>query len=317
MSSRTKHTLALAVVLACVTGGVAANALPPEPKDWEGQIKLYGWASALQTEVEAGGVETTIDESFFDILDVLGWAVMGGVEGRYKRGLVMVDFLGMQVATGADGPGQTFPFELPGGRDGLLTAGPVGVSTRLTTWMIDTKFGVRALSFPMSKLTGSAAQDDDLRRFDFDLLAGFRVWNVTSKLHVGVDPASLTVGGAPVSLPGILPGVDFGDIALPGPLLSGGSRTVEETVDWLDPIVGFRVSADVTDRISLMALGDIGGWGVGTASELTWQGMIGGSFDLSEHWSLTAAYRALGVNRDSAIKNTILYGPQFGAVFRF
>lgn len=304
-------------VLVCVAGGGAASALPPEPKDWEAQIKLYAWASALQTKVKAGGVETTIDASFFDILDDLGWAAMGGVEGRYKRGLVMVDFLGMQVATGADSNARTFPFQLPDGRDGLLTAGPVDASTRLTTWMIDTKFGFRALSLPMSKLTGSAEQDDDLRRFDFDLLAGFRVWSVTAKMHVGVDPASLTVGGAPVSLPGILPGFVLGDITLPGPLVRGGSRTVEDTVDWLDPIVGFRVSGDVTKCFSLFALGDIGGWGVGTASDLTWQGMIGGSFDLSEHWSLTAAYRALGVNRDSAIRNTILYGPQFGAVFRF
>ena len=89
-------------VLACVTGGGAANALPPEPRDWEGQIKLYGWASALQTKVEARGVETTIDESFFDILDDLGWAAMGGVEGRYERGLVMVDFWGTQVASSVD-----------------------------------------------------------------------------------------------------------------------------------------------------------------------------------------------------------------------
>jgi hypothetical protein len=191
--------------LACVAGVGVANALPPEPKDWEGQIKLYGWASALQTKAEARGVETTIDMSFFDLLDDLGWAAMGGVEGRYKRGLVMVDFWGTQVASSVDGNARALPFELPDGRDGLLTAGPVGASTRLTTWMIDTKFGFRALSLPMSKLTGSAERDDDLRRFDFDLLAGFRVWSVTSKIHVGVEPASLTVGGSPVQLPGILP----------------------------------------------------------------------------------------------------------------
>jgi len=93
---------------------------------------------------------------------------------------------------------------------------------------------------------------------------------------------------------------------------------VEDTVDWLDPIVGFRVSGDVTKRISLFALGDIGGWGVGTASDLTWQGMIGGSFDLSEHWSLTAAYRAARrESRHPRSETRSWYGPQFGAVFRF
>jgi hypothetical protein len=118
-----------------------------------------------------------------------------------------------------------------------------------------------------------------------------------------------------VQLPGILPGFVFGDINLPGPLVRGGSRTVEETVEWLDPIVGFRVSGDVTNRIALFALGDIGGWGVGTASELTWQGMIGGSFD-SERWSLTAAYRALG-GTATARSATRFSTARFGAVFRF
>jgi hypothetical protein len=305
-------------ILGCATLSGAANALPPEPKDWEGQIKIYAWTTALETNVEARGFETTIDKSFFDLLDDLGWGVMGGLEGRYKRGLLMVDFWGTQLAVSEKSNVRSFPFQLPDGRDGLLTAGPVDASTRLTTWFVDTKFGLRALSMPMTKLTGGTESPEDQRRFDFDLLAGFRVWSVTSKIRVGVDPAALTVGGSPVQPPGLLPNLDFGDIKLPGrALVQGGSKSVEDTVDWVDPIVGFRVSADVTDRISLMALGDIGGWGTGTASSLTWQGMLGGSFDLSEHWSLTAAYRALGLNRGTAIRNTILYGPQFGAVFRF
>lgn len=304
--------------LACVALSGAANALPPEPKDWEVQLKVYAWATALQTDVKVRDYETTIDLSFIDLLKDLGWGVMGGVEGRYQRGLMLVDFWGTQTATSESSSARSFPFQLPDGRDGLLTAGPVDASTRLTAWFVDTKFGFRALSMPLSKLGGGAESPEDPRRFDFDLLAGFRVWTVTSKIHAGVNPASLTVGGAPVQLPGVLPGFDLGDVRLPGrALVQGGSRTVEDTVDWLDPIVGFRVSADVTDRISLMALGDIGGWSAGTASSLTWQGMLGGSFDLSEHWSLTAAYRALGLNRGTAIRNTILYGPQFGAVFRF
>ena len=315
-----RRVLARVVVctLACVTLSGAANALPPEPKDWEVQLKLYAWASALQTDVKVQDYETTIDLNFFDLLKDLGWGVMGGVEGRYQRGLMLVDFWGTQTAVSESGNARSFPFQLPAGRDGLLTAGPVEASTRLTAWFVDTKFGFRALSMPLTKLTGGTESPEDPRRFDVDLLAGFRVWSVTSKIRLGVDPASLTVGGSPVQPPGLLPNVDFGDIRLPGrALVQGGSRTVEDTVDWLDPIVGFRVSADVTDRISLMALGDIGGWSAGTASSLTWQGMLGGSFDLSEHWSITAAYRALGLNRGTAIRNTILYGPQFGAVFRF
>ena len=104
---------------------------------------------------------------------------------------------------------------------------------------------------------------------------------------------------------------------LPGGLIRGSSNTAQDNVDWLDPLVGFRLSGDVTDRLSLFMLGDIGGWGAGTASNLTWQGMIGGSFDISDHWELTAAYRAIGVNRDIPIRQTILYGPQIGATYSF
>ena len=297
----------------------AARALPPAEKDWEAQIKLYAWLTWLQTKVEAGGAETTLDLDLGDVLSDLGWGLMSGVEGRYKRGLVMVDFFGSQLATGGSSNALTVPFQLPGplGQTGQLTVGPVKVSTRLTTWFIDTKFGFRALSLPITTLTGSEESPDDRRRLNFDILAGFRVWDVTSKIHASNPPASLTVGGSPVQPPGILPPIDFGKTKLPGAFINGSSNTAQDNVDWLDPIVGFRLSGDVTDRLSLFMLGDIGGWGVGTASNLTWQGMLGGSFDISDHWALTAAYRAIGVNRDAPIKNTILYGPQIGATFSF
>jgi hypothetical protein len=318
MVKRNVAGIILVVWVSVILAGTA-RALPPEPKDWEAQIKLYGWLTWLQTKVKVGGAETTLDLDLGDVLDDLGWTVMGGVEGRYKRGLVLVDFFGAQLADGAKSNTQTFPFELPGplAQNGELTVGPVKASTRLTTWFIDTKFGFRALSMPISKLTGSPESPEDQRRLDFDLLAGFRVWDVTAKIHTSIAPASLTVGGSPVQPPGILPGHDFGNIKLPGAILNGTSNTAEDNVDWLDPLVGFRLSGDVTDRISLFMLGDIGGWGVGTASNLTWQGMIGGSFALSESWLLTGAYRAIGVNRDAPITQTILYGPQLGVVYRF
>lgn len=312
-----QRSLALIVLAMGVALAGATHALPPEPKDWEAQLKLYGWLTWVQTDVEVRGIETTLDLDLGDVFDDLGWAVMGGVEGRFKRGLVMLDFFGAQLADSAKGNGRTRPFQLPDGREGELTVGPASAGTRLTQWFVDTKFGFRALSLPISKLSGSSESPEDLRRLDFDLLAGFRVWDVTSKIRAGIAPASLTVGGSPVTLPGVLPGADFGHIKVPGYLVRGGKRVVEDTTSWFDPIVGFRVSANVTDRISLSLLGDIGGWGIGTASDLTWQGMIGGSYALGEHWSLTAAYRAIGINRDPPVTRSILYGPQFGAVYRF
>ena len=313
---RNRVPIAVALLLGSALAG-PASALPPEPKDWEIQLKAYAWTAALHTEVEARGIETEIDQSFWDILDDLGWAIMGGAEGRYKRGLLLVDFLGMQVAADTDASPRERPFTLPDGRVGNLRVGGVDSGTRLTEWMVDTKLGVRALSLPLTKLMGGAEDDLDPRRIDFDLLAGFRYWNIDTKIRVGVDPAQLTVGGAPVTLPGILPDFDLGHVKLPGVLLRGTHRRFEETFDWFDPIVGFRVGVDVTRNFSISLLGDIGGWGIGDASDLTWQGFLNLQYDFSDHWGATLAYRAIGLNRDSAVDDMVMYGPQFGVVYRF
>ncbi len=49
------------------------------------------------------------------------------------------------------------------------------------------------------------------------------------------------------------------DISTPGP-----STVVDKRQDWVDPIVGGRVLLDLTDDVSLVFRGDIGGFGVGS-----------------------------------------------------
>lgn len=311
--------LAAMVTLACVTIARPASALPPEDKDWEVQATLYGWMASIDAEVSAGGVSRDFEVDFKDILDDLGWAVMGNVEARWKRALVIVDTLGMQVVSDvSDGP-RVRPYAGPGGNvAGDLTLGGFDVHTRLTTWALDTKLGFRALSFPVVKLIGRNEQPDDRRHFDLDLFAGARYWNVTNKTGIEVDPATLTVNGTPAPLPGILDrigsrnGVDF-----PGTFVNGVDRSRQETVDWVDPIVGARITADVTRRWSLFLLGDVGGWNVGNASDLTWQGMLGSRIQLTEHFGLQTGYRALGVDRNETFESTILHGPQIGMFVNF
>lgn len=311
----------LPIAAAFLAGVLAqpASALPPEPKNWEIQATLYSWAAGIHAEVETERVKTDIDESFFDILDDLGWAAMGGVEGRYERALVLVDFIGMQTATKADSSSRNFSFTGPEGRQGDLTIGPVETKTRLTEWMIDTKFGFRALTIPMAKLMGESEDPEDTRRLDFDLLAGIRIWDIEARTKIDLVPAAFRVDGTQVTLPGTLANLafDLRGVRLPGAVVNGARREFEQDTSWVDPIVGFRVTADLTRRFSLFLLGDIGGWGIGSASDLTWQGFLGARFDWSEHWGVAGGFRALGVDRDSAIENTILWGPQVGVVFRY
>jgi hypothetical protein len=308
--------LACALALALAP---SARALPPEPKDWEVQATFYGWLASIEGRVEARGISRDFDVKFRDILDDLGWAVMGNVEGRYKRALLIVDTLGMQVVSEVDDGPRTRPFSGPFGFvNGELTVGGFDLHTRLTTWAIDNKLGFRVFSTPLVKLTGKSPEESDLRRFDLDLFAGARYWRITNKTNLDIDPAALTVNGTPTQIPGVLPDLALRHgVRVPGALLNGADTQATETVDWVDPIVGLRVRADLLKRWSLFVLGDVGGWNIGNASDLTWQAMLGSQFHVSERWGFQTGYRALGVDRNSTFESTILHGPEIGVFVRF
>jgi opacity protein-like surface antigen len=316
---RARIALALVAFGVCQLAAVARALPPPEEKNWEIALSAYGWLVSVYSEVEVGDVHTDVDVKFRDLLSDLGWGVMGGVEGRYERALLDVDFLGVQLVSDVSQSPRQRGFALPNGTPGLLTVGGIDAHTRLTIWMLDVTPGFRVLSMPMAEVTGGTAQPDDHRRLDVDLFVGFRYWNVTDKTGVEVDPASLTVGGAPVTLPGVLSRLRHGHLRLPGEIiLHGADKTKQDTTDWYDPIIGARVGVGVTKRWSVFLRGDIGGFDLGSnASNLTWQAMLGSEIRLTDHVSLTSGYRALGVERDGAVANTILHGPQIGALFRF
>jgi len=81
-------------------------------------------------------------------------------------------------------------------------------------------------------------------------------------------------------------------------------------------MIGLRIRADVTEHISLVALGDIGGFSAwSSASDLTWQGMLGARWQFANHFSVFGGYRALGVQRPGALDNAVLYGPLIGVIF--
>ncbi|MCP6559458.1 hypothetical protein NL501_30000, partial [Klebsiella pneumoniae] len=48
----------------------------------------------------------------------------------------------------------------------------------------------------------------------------------------------------------------------------GLTRSYGESFNWVDPVVGTRALLRLTDKLSLQAQADIGGFGAG--SELTW-----------------------------------------------
>jgi hypothetical protein len=138
-----------------------------------------------------------------------------------------------------------------------------------------------------------------------DALGGFRYWNVN------VDATfDATIN------------IDFSRLHLER---SGGFALAKSGVmQWVDPLVGFRVRHQFTPNQQIFVRGDIGGFGL--ASSITWQALAAYSY----HWQFTGydvaallGFRALGVNYstgngvDAAGLNEVFYGPIVGVSFHF
>lgn len=164
--------------------------------------------------------------------------------------------------------------------------GPYGSGGLIEQTVIDAKVGYRALEHPMAPpLRNPPGAEQALT---VDLLAGFRWW------HLDVD--------ADVRPPGAAGAIPY--LSLP----------LQSVSSWWDPILGVRVVVPVMPDVSVGVVGDIGGFGIGAASDFTW-GVIGAvSWHLSDSWSLSLAGRAVEVKRHGDVLT--YYGPAAGSSYR-
>jgi opacity protein-like surface antigen len=121
-----------------------------------------------------------------------------------------------------------------------------------------------------------------------DLMAGIRVFSVDNDIDV-----TLSAGERVASLSG-----------------SDGAT-------WVDPIVGARARYNINPSWYLTGWGMIGGFDA--SSKITWDVMGGVGYQWNDWLSLSAGYRALGVDyeNDGFVYDVIQQGPILGAVMRF
>jgi opacity protein-like surface antigen len=91
----------------------------------------------------------------------------------------------------------------------------------------------------------------------------------------------------------------------------------DATVNWVDPIVGFRGAYPLGDRFSVSGRADIGGFGVG--SELTWQAYGGVNWLFADSWAATLGYRYMSIDyeADRLTLDIALQGPLIGVTYEF
>lgn len=95
--------------------------------------------------------------------------------------------------------------------------------------------------------------------------------------------------------------------------------------DWVDIVVGARSSVTIFDGLDAFLRADIGGFGIGTSSDLTWNLMTGAEYAIPNcpGSSLVLGYRLLdikekqGSGNDAFIYDVQMQGPFTAIAFRF
>ena len=150
----------------------------------------------------------------------------------------------------------------------------------------DGKIGFRLLDRTAPWADGSRA---DAPRVAFDLLGGARWWYTRAELD--------------------------------GRFPNFPNRQFDETRDWVDPLVGARVQVGILPSVNLSVIGDVGGFDVGDASELTWMVAPTVNWRPGRRWSLHAGYKHMKAERERPFTNrdldVELSGPVVGVGFHF
>jgi len=124
----------------------------------------------------------------------------------------------------------------------------------------------------------------DTPDFTFDVLGGVRFWHISNDVTVSA---------------------------------LGMSRSYGESFGWVDPLIGARAFLRLTEKLSVQAQADIGGFGAG--SDLTWSALATVNFSLTDHLAIAAGYKVLDVDyrHDGHVYDTRLSGPVLGVTYRF
>lgn len=92
-----------------------------------------------------------------------------------------------------------------------------------------------------------------------------------------------------------------------------------EVKDWVDPIVGARLRFQLADKWDAFVRGDVGGFGVGSGSEMSLNGIAALRYTISDRYSLGFGYRYLRIDYEARDTELTMetFGPIAGLSIRF
>lgn len=137
------------------------------------------------------------------------------------------------------------------------------------------EWGIVADGLWMDMQADSMGPISDIRISDgvVDLLAAYRF--------------NLKEGGVEVPSMRLMAGGRYHYLKQEATLVSkkGGSQ------DWFEPVLGAQLLAPMGDKWLATARGDVGGFGVSDASDITWSAMAGVGYEFARNWMAKLGYR--------------------------
>lgn len=155
-----KKTIAILIILVAsgisrlAAGPVDSTSVQTQPAEtpWSFNLSLYGWATAIDGTISAGGRSADVDIAFSDVLKHLDMTFMGAAELRYKRWGFMGDLVYARL------------------HDDI--APPAGIVFSSTHEVVKETIGTFLLSYRVV----------DAKPAYLDLFAGARVYNFYSEI---------------------------------------------------------------------------------------------------------------------------------------
>lgn len=80
---------------------------------------------------------------------------------------------------------------------------------------------------------------------------------------------------------------------------AGSDRSFSGEADWVDGVLAARMTLGLNERLAGVVFADVGGFGIGESSDLTWQAAAGIEYQINESWSAVGGYRHLAIERSS------------------
>ncbi len=231
------------------------------------------------------------------------------VAGLYLWVPVSID--GTSTVSGVDAP-------LDLSLDDILDLFQAGISARFEAWNRN-RWGVVLDGYyadlGTEVATGGPQFNVDIKEGIVDFLGAYRLTPGSDGLSAGAMPGpsetavDITFGGRYHYLKQEI------DV-VPGPVL-GGSH------DWVELAVGARVQWGINERWSTALRGDFSGFGIGDASDLTYNFWATANYHQWDRWALLFGYRLYSLDYETGTglqrfgMDVTEHGPFIAAAYRF